>query len=913
IDFGPYGAEESVKTETNFFVTCKLNSSMPSANMATYKWFKVDNTEVTSRDSITRVYVVDRSPGLELNLEPVQDEDAGRYRCVASVGGQTYERQLFLTVRATITFNDCLTEQFGVVGHRSEIMCSASGGEGTLSTEWRKEGVVGTLVTNNEYAIETKKLVVLQTTAASAGTYTYYASASTEKKSQRITLKALTIPAIVQPLLSKKAVVGNTAEMFCMARGNPSPRIDWFKVDENGNQVRMQTDNRITIEERNVDGDTQGIMMIKNVQKEDESYYACKAYNKATEILGSATIPETKSNLDVQTIPTIGEFQDTTNGQYQGREGASVTMKCEARGDPRPVVVWTKVGSNHQYTEGQNSETVSVTKEDIADPNNPGVRLSLGLKGLEASAFGNYTCTARNEAGEVSKNVKLEVLFSPNFDGQDTDYGRVFYTWKGNTDGNFGKVVCVANGNPQPVFNWYKDGTEIVQGTSGYGLSEEKSTDPRYPYRHISKLSVSYNGANDNIFGTYTCRATNNIKPNNQTLQLKRAEVPGMPVVTIQEEKPTVLTFWLMEPNVEGPEVTQFKVTYKLTGGPSEPVELIIPKEFRDYIDVNKKYTVAIINQLEPNKDYTFNFYAENNVGIGVSKEMKKRTPPITTPSAAVIKTNINSADSTRIRVIWDPPNDGGAVILHYKVTWKQVAVRPSNQTLDSQGYVLDYQLTDDTFVEDIKDSEFNINGLIPGSYYQVQVYAKNSLGYGMPGISIIKTREAEDMVAASTGVTVSTGIIICIVVGIFLVLLIIVDVICCVKNRCGIIMCIREKVGGHSSEDGYSAAKTDDVENLAKRDELMEEVKAAEEENLENAEDEKKEPLLPDEQQVDTVDESEPAHEVKELEPEDKTEQLEAPASEKPPAETDTQSPTQEEASSTPGETPESRPSEGD
>ena len=44
---------------------------------------------------------------------------------------------------------------------------------------------------------------------------------------------------------------------------------------------------------------------------------------------------------------------------------------------------------------------------------------------------------------------------------------------------------------------------------------------------------------------------------------------------------------------------------------------------------MNKKYTVAIINQLEPNKDYTFNFYAENNVGIGVSKEMKKRTPPI--------------------------------------------------------------------------------------------------------------------------------------------------------------------------------------------------------------------------------------------------------------------------------------------
>ena len=62
----------------------------------------------------------------------------------------------------------------------------------------------------------------------------------------------------------------------------------------------MQTNDRITIEERNVDGDTQGMMKIKNVQKEDESLYACKAHNKATEITPNAVIPETQSNLDVQ-------------------------------------------------------------------------------------------------------------------------------------------------------------------------------------------------------------------------------------------------------------------------------------------------------------------------------------------------------------------------------------------------------------------------------------------------------------------------------------------------------------------------------------------------------------------------------------------------------------------------------------
>lgn len=60
-----------------------------------------------------------------------------------------------------------------------------------------------------------------------------------------------------------------------------------------------------------------------------------------------------------------------------------------------------------------------------------------------------------------------------------------------------------------------------------------------------------------------------------------------------------------------------------------------------------------------------------------------------------------------------------------------------------------------------------------------------------------------------------STAAIIGIVVGVFLLLFIIVDVTCYVKNKCGLLMCIREKVGGSRGDDGYSAAKTDDVENL--------------------------------------------------------------------------------------------------
>lgn len=62
---------------------------------------------------------------------------------------------------------------------------------------------------------------------------------------------------------------------------------------------------------------------------------------------------------------------------------------------------------------------------------------------------------------------------------------------------------------------------------------------------------------------------------------------------------------------------------------------------------------------------------------------------------------------------------------------------------------------------------------------------------------------------------SLSIGAIVGIVVGVFIVLFVVVDVFCYVKNKCGILMCIKEKVGGGHGDEGYSAAKTDDVENL--------------------------------------------------------------------------------------------------
>jgi len=50
------------------------------------------------------------------------------------------------------------------------------------------------------------------------------------------------------------------------------------------------------------------------------------------------------------------EFTGMTDGRYTGNEGGSVTMICEARGDPQPVIQWWKVGTNQFFDGGLSTE-----------------------------------------------------------------------------------------------------------------------------------------------------------------------------------------------------------------------------------------------------------------------------------------------------------------------------------------------------------------------------------------------------------------------------------------------------------------------------------------------------------------------------------------------------------------------------
>ena len=66
------------------------------------------------------------------------------------------------------------------------------------------------------------------------------------------------------------------------------------------------------------------------------------------------------------------KFNKFNAGQYTVREGSTMTLECEANGNPKPVITWKKEGSllpnGHKFMEGpavQIGKQTSITHKKV--------------------------------------------------------------------------------------------------------------------------------------------------------------------------------------------------------------------------------------------------------------------------------------------------------------------------------------------------------------------------------------------------------------------------------------------------------------------------------------------------------------------------------------------------------------------
>ena len=78
--------------------------------------------------------------------------------------------------------------------------------------------------------------------------------------------------------------------------------------------------------------------------------------------------------------------------QYHASQGESLSVSCQADGDPQPNVWWSKVQDR--------------TLQRIATRGDPDM---LTLRGLDSSDAGEYVCQAKNRIGTAEASIHLYV------------------------------------------------------------------------------------------------------------------------------------------------------------------------------------------------------------------------------------------------------------------------------------------------------------------------------------------------------------------------------------------------------------------------------------------------------------------------------------------------------------------------
>ncbi|XP_064860344.1 peroxidasin homolog isoform X2 [Oncorhynchus nerka] len=271
--------------------------------------------------------------------------------------------------------------------------------------------------------LEDGTLMIQDTRETDQGVYQCMAkNVAGEVKTSQVTLRYFGAPSrpsfVIQPQ-NTEVLVGESITLECSATGQPQPRVSWTK----GDRTPLPTDARINTT-------PSGGLFIQHVVQADEGQYTCFASNNLDTIQATA-------HIIVQATP-----QFTVTPQDQSvLEGHTVDFTCEASGYPQPVIAWTRGGS--PLPQDRRHLVLSTG--------------TLRIARVVTHDEGQYECQAVNPLGTVRTAVQLNIQqrVTPVFTNAPRDV-----TVESGTDV---QIPCRAQGQPEPVLTWNKDGVQVTE------------------------------------------------------------------------------------------------------------------------------------------------------------------------------------------------------------------------------------------------------------------------------------------------------------------------------------------------------------------------------------------------------------------------------------------------------------------
>uniref|UniRef100_A0A1B0GL92 Putative neural cell adhesion molecule l1 n=1 Tax=Lutzomyia longipalpis TaxID=7200 RepID=A0A1B0GL92_LUTLO len=731
----------------SLMLTCRPN--VPDVNLVSdLQWKDVQNMTILPKPPgqqpppmYTEVLPGDLS--LALLIPVLTDTMAGTYYCTASYANtELMVQSVRIETYLAITWKDAPENQYPLLGSDYVVKCEVTA-RPAPSIDWLRNG--DPIKTGDRYVVRTHGLLIRSVEEADDGIYTCRAAViqTGELVERNIRVEVQIKPEIYGLANVLETVEGQQFSTFCNATGKPVPEFTWVKSIDQRNVANA---------DRFIVNSITGQMNILTVDKDDYGYYTCIARN-------AAGVAEAKTLLDVVIRPRIYELWNTTVAvKVEGQ------LLCKATGRPPPLITFRRWGSKEELVPGPQPTDDRIVLEQSFDDERGESSGTMRILDVNRTDDGLYECVARNKGESAFKVGHIAVEYPPTFDYMKTL--PPMFSWEERPV----NLSCLAEGIPNATIEWRLN-ERLVTELYDRNL-EVHGSGPR------SDLIVT--PVDNRYYTAYKCIASNRLGRSEHIMQLKLARIPGpIPQAIPRIVTATSITFDILPPPVElGMPITAYSVQY------------IKELDLRTLLRGSCRRPPTISA-----------FAARNLVGLGQWSAYKlQSTPRRSEPEPPRLLHNsidASEGDDGEDPIVMSPYAD------HFEVRW---SVPPNN------GEVIDfYQLrycpgvkvngewheTGEMCVtRDILATEtttYDMSGLQAGTYYRTELRAHNAIGFSEPTSLMIKTARGGDVVLRKEDPILTSAAIVGIAVGGVLLLLIIMDILCCLICNVGLFAAIRQ------------------------------------------------------------------------------------------------------------------------
>ncbi|KAM3875512.1 LOW QUALITY PROTEIN: neural cell adhesion molecule 1b [Diretmus argenteus] len=529
-------------------------------------------------------------------------------------------------------------------------------------------------VTRNDESSST--LTLYKAGTDNAGTYKCVATNGDQQAESTVIVKIYQKITFTNAPSPQEFNEGDNANIVCDVISLPPPTVIW---KHKGIRIQMEKDVRFKVL-----GNKH--LQIRGIKKTDEGAYTCEG-----RLMARGEIDLRVIKVVVNVLPTIRVWQLEVNATAD--IGQSAILTCAVDGYPEPMVTWTRNGvvleTGEKYSFDEDGSEMTIM--DVAKLDE-----------------GEYTCIAKNKAGESEQELSLRVFVKPKINymvNQSTSEMEEQVT-----------LTCEASGDPTPTINWSYRGNVFTEGEQAhlnriYQASwtrpeQHKSPDGNVVVRSDARVSsltlkdVTYTDA-----GQYLCTARSAI---GEDAQLAYLEVRYAPKI----QGAVAVYTW------EGNAVN---ISCEVQAHPSD-VSIVwlrdglqLPNSNTTNIRIFKSPSASYL-EVTPESENDFGSYnctASNEMGTESTEFLLIQAEVPSAPSIG----EVEPFSSTARVQFQEPEAIGGVPVLKYRAAWRaQGGGRWEQRTYKVQEGSL---------------GEVTITGLKPETNYEVKMSAINGKGEG--------------------------------------------------------------------------------------------------------------------------------------------------------------------------------------